>query len=67
MVNCKSNYYDEISPKSEISESFYSGIEKEIVKYEMEIEEDKYSLNKPRRITIKAKVINDWSSKDNQW
>lgn len=58
MVNCKSNYYCESSPKSEISESFYSGTEEEVSKY-MEIEEDKYSLNKPRRITIKAKVIND--------
>lgn len=54
----KLNYY-KISSKSETSKSFYSEIKEEVPKYEMQIEEEKYSINKPRRITIKARIIND--------
>jgi len=51
--------YDKYSSKSETSESFYFEIKEEVPKFEMQIEEEKYSINKPRRITIKARIIND--------
>lgn len=59
MDNNKLNYYDESSSKSKTSEPSYFETEEEVPIYKMEIEDEKYSINKPRRITIKARVIND--------
>ena len=50
--------YNISSSKSETSESFYETKE-EVPIFNMQIEDEKYSLNKPRRITIKARIIND--------
>lgn len=57
MSNCKLNY-DESTSKSESTE-FYLETKDEVSNYEMEIEDERYSKNKPRRITIKARIIDD--------
>ncbi len=45
--------------ESKTPESHYLKGKEEIQKFEMKIEEDKYSFNKPRRVTIKARIVND--------
>lgn len=49
--------------ESKTPESYYLKGREEIQKFEIKIEEDKYNFNKPRRVTIKARIANDWSSK----
>lgn len=58
MSNCKLNY-DESSSKFESTELFYNETKDEVSNYEVEIEDEKYSKNKPRRVTIKARIIDD--------
>jgi len=52
-------FVEENLTESNTSESHYLKGKEEIQKFEMEIEEDKYSFNKPRRVIIKARIVND--------
>ena len=67
MENKNSSLSEESQTVSKTSEPSYIKGKEEITKFEIKIEEDKYSINKPRKVTITARIINDWSTKNSKW
>lgn len=67
MENKNKSLSEESLAVSKTSEPPYIKGKEEITKFEIKIEEDKYSINKPRRVTIIARIINDWSTKNSKW
>ena len=59
MENKNKSLSEESLAVSKTSETPYIKGKGEITKFEIKIEEDKYSINKPRRVTIIARIIND--------
>nr|QNO52559.1 hypothetical protein BJKGENCM_00049 [Methanosarcinales archaeon ANME-1 ERB6] len=59
MENKNSSLSEESQTVSKTSEPPYIKGKEEITKFEIKIEEDKYSIDKPRKVTITARIIND--------
>lgn len=53
------SFVEENLAESKTSGSHYLKGKEEIQKFEIKIDEDKYNFNKPRRVTIKARIAND--------
>ena len=55
----ESSYFNEVEDMYNDSEPDYYETKEEIPNTDIDIEKGDYSINKPRRIIIRAKIIND--------
>lgn len=55
----ESSYFNEMEDMYKDSEPSYYETKEEIPNTDIDIEKGGYSINKPRRIIIRAKIVND--------
>ena len=58
-MDLKSSYLDDIESADKNLEESYQAKSEEIHNADVDIKTDDYSINKPRRITIKAKIFHE--------